>query len=114
VRQHAHQAIGRIAHPSDVPLLAIGLKDENADVRFAALQQFSNFTGDEAMNTVLTAVNDKSDGVRRLAMEILARFPHAKVVPVLAKSLNDPNQEVREAAERSLKHLESLVDAGAV
>jgi HEAT repeat protein len=47
-------------------------------------------------------------------MEILARFPHAKVVPVLAKSLNDPNQEVREAAERSLKHLESLVDAGAV
>ena len=114
VRQHAHQAIGRIAHPSDVPLLAIGLRDENADVRFAALQQFSNFTGDEAMNTVLTAVNDKSDGVRRLAMEILARFPHAKVVPVLAKSLNDPNQEVREAAERSLKHLESLVDAGAV
>ncbi len=113
VRQHAHQAIGRIAHPSDVPLLAIGLSDENADVRFSALQQFSNFTGDEAMEAVLTSVTDESDGVRRLAMEILARFPHAKVVPALAQSLNDPNQQVREAAERSLEHLESLVDSGA-
>jgi HEAT repeat protein len=46
-------------------------------------------------------------------MEILARFPHAKVVPALAQSLNDPNQQVREAAERSLEHLESLVDSGA-
>ena len=112
VRKHAYQAIGRIAHPSDIPLLTYGLKDEDFEVRFSALKQFSNFTGDDAMRAVITSVDDKSPGIRRLAVEILARYPNPVVVPILAKAMEDGDSEVASAAKRSIEHLESLVKGG--
>lgn len=112
VRKHAYQAIGRIAHPSDIPLLTYGLKDEDFEVRFSALKQFSNFTGDDAMQAVITSVDDKSPGIRRLAVEILARYPNPVVVPILAKAMEDGDSEVASAAKRSIEHLESLVKGG--
>ena len=114
VRQFAHQAIGRIAHPSDIPLLKHGLSDENVEVRYAALKQFSNFSSNEAMNAVISSVDDKSAGIRRLAVEILARYPNSAVVPILARAMQDVDSEVAASAKRSIEHLESLVKGGAI
>jgi HEAT repeat protein len=65
------------------------------------------------MAAVLIAVEDKSASIRRLAVEILARFPNPAVVPALAKAMQDEDSEVASAAKRSIEHLESLVKGGA-
>jgi HEAT repeat protein len=114
VRKFAHQAIGRSSHPSDIPLLKQGLLDDNLEVRYSALKQFANFSGENAMEPVLIAAKDESASIRRLAVEILARYPFPAVVPILANAMQDEDSEVAAAAKRSVEHLESLVEAGGV
>ncbi len=114
VRKFAHQAIGRSSHPSDIPLLKQGLLDEDLEVRYSALKQFSNFSGENAMDAVLISAKDESASIRRLAVEILARYPFPAVVPILANAMQDEDSEVAAAAKRSVEHLESLVEAGGV
>jgi HEAT repeat protein len=65
------------------------------------------------MEAVLISVTDESAEIRRLAVEILARYPYPAVVPALAKALQDEDSEVAASAQRSIQHLESLVEAGA-
>ena len=95
-------------------MLQRGLKDPNADVRHTALKQFSNFSSEDAMKVVLSAVEDDTQKIRRLAVEILARYPYPEVVPPLAKAMQDPDSEVAAAAKRTIDHLESLVKGGAI
>lgn len=114
VRKLAHQAIGRSSHPSDIPLLKQGLLDDDIEVRYSALKQFSNFSGENAMEAVLIAAKDESASIRRLAVEILARYPFPAVVPILANAMQDDDSGVAAAAKRSVEHLESLVEAGGV
>jgi HEAT repeat protein len=83
-------------------------------VRYSALKQFSNFSGENAMDAVLIAAKDESASIRRLAVEILARYPFPAVVPILANAMQDEDSEVAAAAKRSVEHLESLVEAGGV
>ena len=63
---------------------------------------------------VITAVEDDTQKIRRLAVEILARYPYPEVVPPLAKAMQDPDSEVAAAAKRTIDHLESLVKGGAI
>ena len=65
------------------------------------------------MEVVLIAVKDESASIRRLAVEILARYPFPAVVPILAYAMQDEDSEVAAAAKRSVEHLESLVESGA-
>ncbi len=113
VRFHAHEALGRIGHPAALPFLARGIEDDESQVRHTALQQIGQFEADRAIPLVIQAATDRSATMRRLAVELLARFPDARVVPVLVDCLEDDDTEVRDAAQRSLTHLESLVGGGA-
>ena len=113
VRFHAHEALGRIGHPAALPYLARGIEDDESRVRHTALQQIGQFEADRAIPLVIQAATDRTATLRRLAVELLARFPDARVVPVLVDCLEDDDTEVRDAAQRSLTHLESLVGGGA-
>lgn len=124
------QSIVSIKDPQAVPQLRDLLKNEDSEVREAAVRALGNMgelniaealkdsdpvvrilvvsasqkVNDPALIPLLIEafVNDKSEGVRNTAARVLGEKKSAVAIPYLEAALNDDNKRVRSAAKRAL------------
>ncbi|MCY2930665.1 MAG: HEAT repeat domain-containing protein [Planctomycetota bacterium] len=88
-----------------LPLLMAALRDENRRVQDSAASWFGN--GSEGMPPSVAAelvkmAEEGGEYTRRISLDILGRCKIAGGIPVMAKSLDDPDVAVRRAAAGAL------------
>ena len=91
-------ALGRVGHPSSVPVLTEHLDDPDGHVRLNALFSLGNIgvpAAAEAAPAVAELLVDDDVGVRAYAAYILGSLENPEVRDRLAVALNDPATEVR-------------------
>jgi HEAT repeat protein len=102
VRQLALRCLGRIAHPSFVPLLTKALGDESPEVRRESTGALGAL-GDAATPVLVDALNNTDEGVRRIAARLLASKTGKTVLDALSAALRqDRDPSVRCIAAKSL------------
>ena len=85
-----------------VPALIAALKDNDVEVRRAAVQSLSNFDDPRAIPGFIDALHDSDPEVRGSAASALGSFEDRRAIPGLIGLLKDQNKDVREAALSSL------------
>ena len=101
-------ALGRVGHPSALPVLAERLGDENADVRLYTLWSIGDIGAPEAKSVapaVAGLLRDDDVSVRSYAAYVLGTLENAAVQKALAVALNDPASHVRGNAAVALARL---------
>ena len=79
------------------------LQDDNAEVRWVAVAECIGCGDDpELVEPLLQAARDKDSQVRAIALPFLAKYDDRRVLPELISSLDDVDEEVREAAKELL------------
>ncbi len=95
--------LGASEDPTVVPTLAQALSDEDDEVRMAAIQSLSDFTGDAPIDLLSkVVVDDPSADNRYEALEALSDLGGERATSAIQKALNDPDEDVRSLAEGML------------
>jgi hypothetical protein len=103
--------LGASEDPTAVPVLAQALSDEDDEVRMAAIQALSDFTGDAPIDLLSkVAVDDPSADNRYEALEALSDLGGERVLSTVQQALNDPDEDVRALAEGMLDNQDSYQD----
>lgn len=100
----ALSATGTISHPH----LRRVLNDTNTKVKLAALQGLKLDKSERLMLQLIEMSTDSDADVRLAVVDAMQRFSDGRVVPPLAKALEDIDARVARQARRSLDHLESV------
>lgn len=90
---------------ADGALLLGCLRDDQAEVRLAALRVLPKVPDFEALEPLVSALSDPEADVRETAAELLGKLRQAAAIPPLENSLRDSASKVR---YRSAKALEAL------
>jgi HEAT repeat protein len=97
-----------------LPLLERALRgDEHAQVRGAAATALADVKGNEALATVLAAVEDVDGYVRQMALSALGEIGDPRAVPRLARALDDERPEVRYQAVIAYSRVAAADDVAA-
>jgi HEAT repeat protein len=86
------------------PLAVAALEDPDDDVRLAAADAAIRLGAVEATEVVLPWLNGRDVRARRKACEVARAMPNPRAVTPLARSLGDPDSDVRAAAAEALGH----------
>jgi HEAT repeat protein len=108
VRKFLLLALGRVGHPSSVPVLATHLDDPDAEVRVNALYSLANIGAPAAGNAtgdVVDRLRDEDTGVRSLAAYVLGTLDNDTAIVPLQVALNDTTSQVRWNAAVALARL---------
>src|SRR5262249_34335350 len=106
--------LGASEDPTVVPTLAQALSDEDDEVRMAAIQSLSDFTGDAPIDLLAkVVVDDPSADNRYEALEALSDIGGDHAVNAIQKALNDPDEDVRALAEGMLDNEETFHSSAA-
>ncbi len=99
VREAAVRALGNMGELD----IAEALKDEDSVVRMHVLYATIKVNDPALIPLLIKAfLNDKSEGVRTTAINVLGEKKSLEAVPVLEEALKDDNREIRTAAKRAL------------
>jgi hypothetical protein len=88
------------------PSLAELLDSEDEETRALAIVGLATMGGDEAINTLKRALQDKQPWIRETAVEALAEIGGEQAVQGLQQALRDANEAVRKAAQEALIRLQ--------
>jgi HEAT repeats len=88
------------------PSLAELLEAEDEETRALALVGLATMGGDEAINALKRALQDKQPWLRETAVEALAEIGGDQAIQGLQQALRDANEEVRKAAQEALIRLQ--------
>ena len=103
VREAAADALGELLDPSSLPALLEGeANDPSPRVRGACSGAIGGF-GQPGLEQALQSSSDPS--VRAAAAQVLGEQGDSDAVDNLIESLEDPNREVREAAQEAVENL---------
>jgi hypothetical protein len=95
--------LGSSEDPAVLPTLAQALSDEDEEVRMAAIQSLSDFTGDAPIDLLSNVVvSDPSADNRYEALESLSDFGGERAMSAIQRALSDPDEDVRSLAESVL------------
>ena len=78
------------------------LKHPEASVRLAALTFFQQVFVNDAFAEVASCMSDSDPRVRAVAARVLSQYPSDRAVPILLRSVRDPDVEVRVNARSTL------------
>ncbi|MCL4704154.1 HEAT repeat domain-containing protein [bacterium] len=102
VREHAAEALGKIASTQAVePLIAV-LKDSERWVRWHAAQALGKIGDPRAVDPLIAALKDSDEWVRRYTAEALGEIADRRAVAPLIAALNDSKEWVRAYAAAAL------------
>ncbi len=102
VREHAAEALGKIASTQAVePLIAV-LKDSERWVRWHAAQALGKIGDPRAVDSLVAALKDSDEWVRRYTAEALGEIADRRAVAPLIAALNDSEEWVRAYAAAAL------------
>ncbi len=91
-----HALRGDAARTRAIPLLEKALRaDASAAVRAQAAFGLADVAAEEALASLLVAVEDDAAHVRQMALTALGEIGDARALPRLARALRDPRPEVR-------------------
>ena len=105
MRLHAVRLLGQLKNsPSAVETLTRASKDNNRDIRLAAIESWKTLGTDSAVPQLQEIIGSDTDiDVRLAATEALGYFPGRASVEALALSLNDRNPALQVRATESLR-----------
>lgn len=96
--------LGASDDPQAIPVLAEVLKDQDEEVRLAAIQSLADMTGEVPVEVLgNAALNDPSPDNRYEALEALADLGGPAARPYLERALHDPDEDVASLAESLLE-----------
>ncbi|MCX8073486.1 MAG: HEAT repeat domain-containing protein [Candidatus Binatia bacterium] len=96
--------LGASDDPQAIPILAEVLKDQDEEVRLAAIQSLADMTGDVPVEVLgNAALSDPSPDNRYEALEALADIAGPAARPYLERALHDPDEDVASLAESLLE-----------
>jgi HEAT repeat protein len=81
------------------------LRDENADVRAAAIRALASFKNVRTVSALASALKDPDPMVRETAAVVLRNIGNQEAFGPLAEALKDPSTAVRRQAAKGLKDL---------
>ncbi len=102
-RDIAVTLLGASADPQVIPVLAQALKDQDEDVRMAALQSLSDFPGQAPFDAIGSVLNDPSAEIRYEALKVLSDLDSERARQFLQRGLTDPDEAVRALAKGLLE-----------
>jgi|GEM_PF-1284665 len=107
MRLHAVRLIGKLkSSPSAVETLIKASKDNDRDIRLAAIESWKTLGTDAAVPQLQEIIGSDTDiDVRLAATEALGNFPGRASVGALSLSLNDRNPALQVRATESLRKI---------
>jgi hypothetical protein len=105
MRLHAVRLLGQLkSSPSAVETLTKASKDNDRDIRLAAIESWKTLGNDDAVPQLQEIIGSDTDiDVRLAATEALGHFPGRASVGALSLSLNDRNPALQVRATESLR-----------
>jgi HEAT repeat protein len=103
-RQTAVLAVGRVAPEAGIDSIAALLEDPRPEMRFSAIWTLSH-VGAEQSERIATALGDRDEEVRTLAIQCLGELGATGSVDAIARALDDASESVRFTAASSLATL---------
>ena len=110
-RRAASEALVNIGSPAISPLID-ALKDNNPDVRWAAIRALGKLGDPSAVKPIIKALRDEDSGVRKTAAEALGKIGDARATVALIAAVDDEDWSVRQAAVESLGKVGQLKGRG--
>nr|MDQ3805458.1 HEAT repeat domain-containing protein [Acidobacteriota bacterium] len=108
-RVDAARALSGLGSRRAVPPMITALKSQDADLRHAAIAALGQIGDDRALPHLLEAAKEGEDDLASwFAIDALANFKDARVVPVLQGLLKDANTLLRQPVVEALKKLGHL------
>jgi hypothetical protein len=108
-RERIVRAFARIEGDASLHLIQ-ALSDDDTGVRLAALQGLVLNSSEELMLKLIEMMGDSVAEIRLGVADALQRFGDGRVVTPLVAALEDSDPRVARQAQRSLDHLQSVVD----
>ena len=106
MRLHAVKLLGRLNSPTSVETLAKASKDNDKDIRLAAITAWKMVSPDAAVPQLQEIIGSDTDiDVRLAATEALGNFPGRSSVEALSLSLNDRDPALQVRAAESLQRV---------
>jgi len=106
MRLHAVKLLGRLNSPTSIETLAKASKDNDKDIRLAAITAWKMVSPDSAVPQLQEIIGSDTDiDVRLAATEALGNFPGRSSVEALALSLNDRDPALQVRAAESLQRV---------
>ena len=106
MRLHAVKLLGQLTCPTSVETLAKASKDNDKDIRLAAVAAGKMVSPDSAVPQLQEIIGSDTDiDVRLAATEALGNFPGRSSVQALALSLNDRDPALQVRAAESLQRV---------
>ncbi len=104
VRAALVTALGRWGEPSDAPVIAARLADDNLYVRWEAAKALQRIHNPAVVPDLLRVMrnDDEDTDVRTAAAVALGQYPQDRVFQVLVAALDAPQLSINEAARKSL------------
>lgn len=103
VRPIAARHLGRTKDPVAVqPLVALLRKDDDPDVRMAAVYSLGAIGSDEATDALVKALTDTASIVRRAAANVLGTMRASQAVEPLVRMLDDKDRDIAYVAATAL------------
>jgi len=106
MRLHAVKLLGQLKSPTSVETLAKASKDNDKDIRLAAITAWKMVSPDSAVPQLQEIIGSDTDiDVRLAATEALGNFPGRSSVEALSLSLNDRDPALQVRAAESLQRV---------
>jgi hypothetical protein len=106
MRLHAVKLLGRLNSPTSVETLAKASKDNDKDIRLAAISAWKMVSPQSAVPQLQEIIGSDTDiDVRLAATEALGNFPGRSSVEALSLSLNDRDPALQVRAAESLQRV---------
>jgi len=106
MRLHAVKLLGRLNSPTSVETLAKASKDNDKEIRLAAITALKLVSPDAAVPQLQEIIGSDTDiDVRLAATEALGNFPGRSSVEALSLSLNDRDPALQVRAAESLQRV---------
>lgn len=101
-RRELIAALGQIGSDQALPAFRLALRDEDPDLRQAAVRALAEYGRTQAAALLRDALQDADPGVRAAAARALGRLGDATAVEGLGQKLLDANPDTARAAARAL------------
>lgn len=104
IRLHAVKLLGELNCPAAIDALETASRDNNTDIRVAAIEAWKNKTPDVAISQLQQLVgSDTNVDVRLAATRALGQFKGTPAIRALSLALNDPDPALQLRAADSLR-----------
>ena len=107
VREKTISALGRLKDKRAIPHLAKMITDE--DNKWVVPEALAEIGGSEVIEPLMEFLADESSRVRISAISALGKLKDKDTLPYIKELLNDPDEEVRNEAAKTLKDLTGRV-----